>query len=50
MATLQWRPAVNALTKPVSCRIQIIPRNIAGFADSAVSSLLLRQCRGNGEP
>jgi hypothetical protein len=35
MATLQWRPAVNALTKPVSCRIQIIPRNIAGYEEMA---------------
>lgn len=35
MATLQWRPAVNSLTKPVSCRIQIIPRNIAGYEEMA---------------
>jgi hypothetical protein len=35
MATIQWRPAVNALTKPVSCRIQIIPRNIAGYEEMA---------------
>ena len=35
MSTLQWRPAVNALTKPVSCRIQIIPRNIAGYEEMA---------------
>jgi hypothetical protein len=35
MATLQWRPAVNALTKPVSYRIQIIPRNIAGYEEMA---------------
>lgn len=35
MATIQWRPAVNALTKPVSYRIQIIPRNIAGYEEMA---------------
>lgn len=35
MTTLQWRPAVNALTKPVSYRIQIIPRNIAGYEEMA---------------
>jgi hypothetical protein len=35
MSTLQWRPAVNALTKPVSYRIQIIPRNIAGYEEMA---------------
>jgi len=35
MATIQWRPAVNALTKPVSYRIQIIPRNIAGYDEMA---------------
>ena len=35
MATTQWRPAVNALTKPVSYRIQIIPRNIAGYEEMA---------------
>jgi hypothetical protein len=35
MATLQWRPAVNALTKPVSYRIQIIPRNVAGYEEMA---------------
>ncbi len=35
MATIQWRPAVNALTKPVSCRIQIIPRNIVGYEEMA---------------
>ena len=35
MATIQWRPAVNALTKPVSYRIQIVPRNIAGYNEMA---------------
>ncbi len=37
MATTQWRPAVNALTKPVSYRIQIIPRNIAGYEEMAAA-------------
>lgn len=35
MAAIQWRPAVNALTKPVFYRIQIIPRNIAGYEEMA---------------
>ncbi len=35
MATTLWRPQVNALTKPVSYRIQIIPRNIAGYEEMA---------------
>ncbi len=37
MTTLQWRLAVNALTKPVSYRIQIIPRNIAGYEEMAAA-------------
>ncbi|MCI5158176.1 MAG: DUF4469 domain-containing protein, partial [Candidatus Electrothrix sp. AUS1_2] len=36
MATVQWRPQVNALTKPVSYRIQIVPRGIAGYDEMAV--------------
>ena len=36
MATIQWRPQVNALTKPVSYRIQTVPRNIAGYNEMAV--------------
>ena len=36
MATIQWRPVLNALTKPVSYRIQIVPRNIAGYDEMAV--------------
>ena len=36
MATLQWRPQVNALTKPVSYRIQIMPREITGYDKMAV--------------
>ena len=35
MATIQWRPQVNALTTPVSYRIQIVPRNIAGYDEMA---------------
>jgi len=35
MPTIQWRPAVNALTTPVSYRIQIVPRNIAGYDEMA---------------
>jgi hypothetical protein len=35
MPTIQWRPAVNALTKPVSYRIQIVPRDIAGYDEMA---------------
>lgn len=35
MSTIQWRPQVNALTKPVSYRIQIVLRNIAGYDEMA---------------
>jgi hypothetical protein len=31
MTTVQWRPAVNALTKPQSYSIQIVPRSISGY-------------------
>lgn len=31
MATIQWQPQVNALTKPQSYRIQIIPRSTGGY-------------------
>ncbi len=29
MAAIQWRPVLNALTKPVSYRIQIVPRGFS---------------------
>ena len=35
MATIQWRPQVNALTKPLSYRIQVVPRNIVGYEEMA---------------
>jgi hypothetical protein len=35
MPTIQWRSAINALTKPLSYRIQIIPRNIPGYDEMA---------------
>ena len=35
MATIQWHPQVNALTKPISYRIQVVPRNIAGYDEMA---------------
>jgi hypothetical protein len=31
MTTVQWQPQVNALTKPQSYRIQIIPRSTGGY-------------------
>ncbi|MGX9726903.1 MAG: DUF4469 domain-containing protein [Candidatus Electronema sp. VV] len=31
MATIRWQPQVNALTKPQSYRIQIIPRSTGGY-------------------
>ena len=37
MATIQWRPQVNALTKPVSYRIQIVPRSIVGYDEMAAA-------------
>ncbi|MCI5148932.1 MAG: hypothetical protein D3916_06015, partial [Candidatus Electrothrix sp. MAN1_4] len=36
MSTVQWRPVINALTKPVSYRIQIVPRGIVGYDEMAV--------------
>ena len=35
MPTIQWRPQVNALTKPLSYRIQYVPRNTAGYNEMA---------------
>ena len=35
MATIQWRPEINALTTPQSYRILFLPRNIVGKADMA---------------
>lgn len=35
MATIQWRPAVNALTVPQSYKMLHVPRNIVGYAEIA---------------
>ena len=35
MATIQWRPEVNALTVPQSYWIRFMPRNTAGRKDIA---------------
>jgi hypothetical protein len=35
MTTLQWRPQVNALTKPQSYRPQFVPRGTAGYDELA---------------
>jgi hypothetical protein len=35
MPTIQWRPQINALTKPLSYRIQYVPRNTAGYNEMA---------------
>ncbi|CAK8717347.1 hypothetical protein GCAAIG_06775 [Candidatus Electronema halotolerans] len=35
MATIQWRPEVNALTTPQSYWIRFMPRNTAGRKDIA---------------
>ena len=35
MFTIQWRPIINALTKPLSYRILFVPRNTAGYDDMA---------------
>lgn len=35
MSTIQWRPVVNALTKPQSYRPQVVPRGTAGYAQMA---------------
>jgi hypothetical protein len=35
MSTIQWRPVVNALTKPQSYRPQVVPRGTAGYTEMA---------------
>jgi hypothetical protein len=35
MATIQWRPTVNALTVPPSYKILFVPRNIVGYPEIA---------------
>ncbi len=35
MTTIQWRPVVNALTKPQSYRPQFVPRGTAGYDEMA---------------
>ncbi len=35
MSTIQWRPVINALTKPQSYRPQVVPRGTAGYAEMA---------------
>ncbi|WP_417916935.1 hypothetical protein [Candidatus Electronema sp. JC] len=35
MATIQWRPEINAMTTPQSYWIRFIPRNVLGKADMA---------------
>ena len=35
MAKIQWRPQVNALTKPQSYRAQVVPHNSAGYDEMA---------------
>jgi len=35
MSTIQWRPVVNALTKPQSYRAQVMPRKTAGYDEMA---------------
>lgn len=35
MATIQWRPAVNALTVPQSYKIVFVPRNKVGYSELA---------------
>jgi hypothetical protein len=35
MSTIQWRPVVNALTKPQSYRPQVVPRGSAGYDEMA---------------
>ena len=35
MATILWRPMVNALTTPLSYRVLIVPRGSAGTEDLA---------------
>lgn len=40
MATIQWRPEINALTTPQSYRIFAVPRNSAGIEDLAADIAL----------
>jgi hypothetical protein len=35
MSTIQWRPAVNALTIPQSYKILHVPRNVVGYSELA---------------
>jgi len=35
MTTIQWRPQVNALTKPQSYRPQVVPRGTSGYDEMA---------------
>ena len=42
MATIQWRPAINALTTPQSYKIRFVPRNILG-KDDIVARIAERQ-------
>lgn len=35
MATIQWRPAINALTTPTSYRMLFLPRNVVGTPELA---------------
>ncbi len=35
MTTIQWRPAVNALTTPSSCKMLFLPRNVVNTAELA---------------
>jgi hypothetical protein len=42
MATIQWRPAVNALTTPQSYKIRFVPHNILG-SDDIVAKIAERQ-------
>ncbi|MCW5206925.1 hypothetical protein VU08_08390, partial [Desulfobulbus sp. F5] len=35
MPTIQWRPAVNALTVPQSYKMLFVPRNTVGYSELA---------------
>ncbi|MGR0481307.1 MAG: hypothetical protein ACTFAL_07885 [Candidatus Electronema sp. V4] len=35
MPTIQWRPAVNALTIPQSYKMLFVPRNTVGYSELA---------------
>ena len=35
MSTIQWRPAVNALTVPQSYKILFVPRSTVGYSELA---------------